>query len=173
MALRLIYEATEELRMQFKRIVAAIDTSDEIAPAVLTTAASLAKKDNADLRVVCVWPHPGVDTAALAADIGVNTGVTSQAALEQHRKGRVQCEIAMKSLVDEYAPGTNAIILDGDASEEVSKLAKEIDADIIVTGSHQRGFWGSLLHGSASREVIHEAPCAVFIVTKAFAERSD
>ena len=62
------------------------------------------------------------------------------------------------------------MVLDGEAADEVARYAKKLGADIIVTGSHQRNFWGALFQGSASRELIREAPCAVFLVTKAFAK---
>ena len=38
-------------------------------------------------------------------------------------------------------------------------------ADLIVVGSHGRGFWGRLL-GSVSNGVVHHAPCSVLVVRK-------
>ena len=37
--------------------------------------------------------------------------------------------------------------------------------DLIVVGSHGRGFWGRLL-GSVSDGVVHHAPCSVLVVRK-------
>lgn len=38
--------------------------------------------------------------------------------------------------------------------------------DLIVVGSHGRGFWGRLTLGSVSGAVTHHAPCSVMIVRK-------
>jgi len=159
--------------MQFKRIIAAIDVSDDLAVNVLRAADSLAQRDCANIRAVSVWPAPGVETSAFATDIGVTAAVAGQAALEQHEERRAICQKRLDELVEKYAPGASATVLDGDASEAVSKFAEKVDADLIVTGSHQRGFWGTLFQGSASHHFIHDAPCAVLIVTKAFAEKMD
>lgn len=37
-------------------------------------------------------------------------------------------------------------------------------ADLIVVGSHGRGFWGRLTLGSVSDAVVHHAPCSVLVV---------
>lgn len=43
-------------------------------------------------------------------------------------------------------------------------LATEWQADLIVVGSHGRGFWDRLTLGSVSDAVVHHAPCSVLIV---------
>ncbi len=159
--------------MQFTRIIAAVDISDNLASDVLRVADSFAHKNGANLRAVSVWPPLSVETSAFATDMGVTGAVAGQTALEQHQEGRIVCEERLGELVNKYAPGASATILDGDASQAVSDFAEEVDADMIVIGSHQRGFWGALFQGSAARHFIHDAPCAVFIVTKAYAEKLD
>lgn len=41
--------------------------------------------------------------------------------------------------------------------------AKDWNADLIVVGSHGRGFWGRLTIGSVSDAIVHHAPCSVLI----------
>ncbi len=154
--------------MQFKRIIAAVDVSDELAEKVLKAAHSLASRDGAALAAVTVWPP--LSTAPLGGDAGASAAVASQAAIEQHRVGRQSCHDRLAEFVAKAAPDAEPVILDGDAADETASYAEKTGADLIVTGSHQRGFWGSLLHGSASREVVHDAPCAVFIVTRRCAD---
>jgi len=48
----------------------------------------------------------------------------------------------------------------------IVERAREWNADLIVVGSHGRGFWGRLL-GSVSNGVVHHAPCTVLVVRKA------
>lgn len=56
-------------------------------------------------------------------------------------------------------------ILRGSPDQQIVEKAKEWKADLIVVGSHGRGFWGRLL-GSVSNGVVHHAPCSVLVVRK-------
>ena len=46
----------------------------------------------------------------------------------------------------------------------IVESAKDWKADLIVVGSHGRGFWGRLTLGSVSNAIIHHAPCSVLII---------
>lgn len=56
-------------------------------------------------------------------------------------------------------------IMKGPPDKEIVELAADWKADLIVVGSHGRGFWGRLL-GSVSDGVVHHAPCSVLVVRK-------
>lgn len=56
-------------------------------------------------------------------------------------------------------------ILRGAPDQQIIEKAKEWNADLIVVGSHGRGFWGRML-GSVSNGVVHHAPCSVLVVRK-------
>lgn len=51
----------------------------------------------------------------------------------------------------------------GPPEREIVNIARDWHADLIVVGSHGRGFWGRML-GSVSDGVIHHAPCSVLVV---------
>jgi nucleotide-binding universal stress UspA family protein len=51
----------------------------------------------------------------------------------------------------------------GPPEQEIVEMAKEWEADLVVVGTHGRGFWGRLL-GSVSDAVVHHAPCSVLVV---------
>lgn len=53
----------------------------------------------------------------------------------------------------------------GFADRLIVDKAVDWKADLIVVGSHGRGFWGRLL-GSVSNGVVHHAPCSVLVVRK-------
>ncbi|HRI04501.1 MAG TPA: universal stress protein [Pyrinomonadaceae bacterium] len=59
----------------------------------------------------------------------------------------------------------NTQIVNGDPGQQLVETAKAWDADLIVVGSHGRGFWGRLL-GSVSDGVTHHSPCSVLVVKK-------
>jgi nucleotide-binding universal stress UspA family protein len=54
-------------------------------------------------------------------------------------------------------------VVKGNPDEQIVELAREWGADLIVVGSHGRGFWGRLI-GSVSDAVVHHAPCSVLVV---------
>lgn len=157
--------------MQFKSIIAAIDLDDDLAEGVVSAAASLAHKDGAGLQIVSVWPALTAATPGFSAELGASSSVVTEALMEQHKEGRADAVKQLEAMTEKRAPSAKSVMLDGEAPDEVAQYAAKIGADVIVTGSHQRNFWGSLFQGSASMELVREAPCAVFLVTKAFAEK--
>jgi nucleotide-binding universal stress UspA family protein len=56
-------------------------------------------------------------------------------------------------------------VLRGAPDQQIVEKASEWGADLIVVGSHGRGFWGRLL-GSVSNGVVHHARCSVLVVRK-------
>jgi nucleotide-binding universal stress UspA family protein len=56
-------------------------------------------------------------------------------------------------------------VLRGSPDQQIVEKAKEWKADLIVVGSHGRGFWGRML-GSVSDGVVHHAPCSVLVVRR-------
>jgi nucleotide-binding universal stress UspA family protein len=59
---------------------------------------------------------------------------------------------------------------EGDAVDEILRVARDADADLIVLGTHGRTGLGRLLMGSVAEQVVRRAPCPVLVV-KAPAER--
>lgn len=59
--------------------------------------------------------------------------------------------------------GISTEILAGNPARAIVERANEWEADMIVVGSHGRGFWGRML-GSVSDGVAHHAPCSVLVV---------
>lgn len=56
-------------------------------------------------------------------------------------------------------------VIQGTPEREIVQFAETWGADLVVVGSHGRGFWGRLL-GSVSDAVVHQAPCSVLVVRK-------
>lgn len=56
-------------------------------------------------------------------------------------------------------------VVRGAAAQQIVEQAEKWKADLIVVGSHGRGFWGRLL-GSVSNSVVHHAPCTVLVVKR-------
>ena len=59
---------------------------------------------------------------------------------------------------------TNTRVLEGEPVEKVASLARSLNADLIVIGSHhQTGFLGRLFAPDNERNLIHRAPCSVLV----------
>ncbi len=52
----------------------------------------------------------------------------------------------------------------GDPGQAIVEIAEDWHSDLIVVGSHDRGFWSRALLGSVSDAVVHHAPCSVLVV---------
>ena len=55
-------------------------------------------------------------------------------------------------------------IMLGNPAEMILEAADQFGADLLIVGSHGRGFWGRLTLGSVSDAVVHHAKCPVLVV---------
>lgn len=60
--------------------------------------------------------------------------------------------------------GVATIVDVGRPAQKIVESATDIGAEIVVVGSHGRGFWGRLTLGSVSDSVVHHSPCSVLVV---------
>lgn len=147
------------------KILIATDGSDYSTAAVAECCRMVIRPESAEVLVVSAYENAYPLTAepfALSAeyyqqlDDAVREQATSfiTSAVEQIR-------LAFPS--DEFPIETE--VLRGTPAQQIVERAKEWNADLIVVGSHGRGFWGRLL-GSVSNGVVHHAPCSVMVVRK-------
>ncbi len=55
-------------------------------------------------------------------------------------------------------------LLIGSPESRIVETAEEMNADLIIVGSHGYNRWERLLLGSVSDSVVHHAPCSVLVV---------
>lgn len=55
-------------------------------------------------------------------------------------------------------------VLFGSPESRIVETAEEMNADLIIVGSHGYNSWERLLLGSVSDSVVHHAPCSVLVV---------
>lgn len=58
---------------------------------------------------------------------------------------------------------TSEVVM-GSPNRVIIDAANEWKAELVVLGSHGRGFWGRVMLGSVSDAVLHQAPCSVLVV---------
>jgi nucleotide-binding universal stress UspA family protein len=141
----------------FKRILYATDFSPA-AEHALGYAMSLAEEAQGALILVHVMEGPtlAATTSGVPIDLGrVNADVArdAQKALREavSPEARVWCE------AEEHVPF-------GRPADEIVRLAKEREAQVIVMGVHGRNALDLALFGSTTHQVIRKAPCPVLTI---------
>ena len=70
----------------------------------------------------------------------------------------------LKEILAERKVSILTELLNGSPESRIVEKAEEIEADLIIVGSHGYNRWERLLLGSVSDSVIHHAPCSVLVV---------
>ncbi len=137
----------------YNTILLAIDLSDE-ADQVASKAVSLAKADNAQLHIIHVIEPLSF---AYGGDIPMDFS-RIQEELQQ------QAEDQLNTFCEKHSIAANKQhIVIGRPETEIHALAEDLEADVIVLGSHGRHGLALLL-GSTANGVLHGANCDVLAV---------
>lgn len=140
-----------------KTILVGIDFSD-LAEPLVQCAARVAAAFGASLRLVHVAaPDPNIAHSSVWPQ-----EVRDELARELHEEHRQLEKFA--ETVEQVGVEAKAILARGEAAETLLDLAVQLDADLIVLGSHDRGKLQSLLPGSLVRQVVRTAPCGVMVL---------
>ncbi len=143
--------------MGYKRILVAIDLTDE-AEEVLTAARTVAdQQDDPQVSAVTVVRplthiYGGLDMAGLSASASLEEEMRNQAIA---KLTRLTAQFGIS--------GQDTYVRSGHPASEVHALADDLDADLIVIGTHGRHGLGLLL-GSTANGVLHGVQCDVLTV---------
>ncbi|MEE8059783.1 MAG: universal stress protein [Pseudomonadales bacterium] len=134
-------------------VLLAIDLSDE-AEHVASKALSLAKSNNATLHIIHVIEPLSF---AYGGDIPMDfSGIQDEI--------QKQAQIQLADFSTRHGiPEAQQHIAIGRPEKEIHSMAEELDADLIVVGSHGRHGLALLL-GSTANGVLHRATCDVLAV---------
>jgi nucleotide-binding universal stress UspA family protein len=74
--------------------------------------------------------------------------------------------IALADLARDVGPGASAttLVRHGKPFLEIIRAARELDADMLVIGSHGQSGLSETLFGSTAEKVVRKAPCPVLVV---------
>lgn len=137
----------------FRNIVVAVDLSDH-SEATARYAAVIAGRFGASLSVVYVYePVP----------VGEYVCESTFTILEEERDRlcKLLDEIAQK--VKPSGLMCKAVFLVGDPAEQIAKLARKVNADLIITGSNEATFLGRLFNLAKAPRIMRRAPCPVLV----------
>lgn len=145
------------------KILIATDGSNFSRKAVEKCCEMLNLSENPEIKIISVYEQ----MAPMATE---PFAISAQYYQEMMDLARKQCETYAADSAEHLKKrlnGTNVSIETqvylGAPARIVVDEAKEWGADLIVAGSHGRGFWGRLTIGSVSDAIVHHAPCSVLI----------
>jgi len=144
------------------RILIATDGSDFSKAAIEKCCQIITKPEEAAIKIVSVYQ------VVVPLDIHTASIEYSQELEEATRRQAEEFVKEAAAAVRECFPNSNIEITTqvsvGAADQALIETAKEWNADLVVVGSHGRGFWGRILIGSVSDSLVHHAPCSVLVV---------
>jgi len=142
--------------VRLRRIVVPIDLSSDAAKAI-DAAVGLAKRFDADLFLVHVYSEPY--SCAYAR------GPNAYAECEQQRLLAKSRLFAIRDRTRKEYSRCFAIFSQGvDLEEEISAVAKEIKADLIVVPAHHRNWLERLGEGSQAERIVRKSPCPILVI---------
>jgi nucleotide-binding universal stress UspA family protein len=136
-----------------RKVMVAVDLSDH-SEATARYAAEIARSFGASLSVIYVYkPVP----------LGEYVCESTLTILEEERDrlSKLLGELAQKVKVNGLI--CKAVFLVGDPAEQIARWAREVDADMIITGSSEPTFLGRLFHLAKAPRIMHRAPCPVLV----------
>mgnify|MGYP001165592713 CR=1 FL=1 len=145
------------------KVMIATDGSKFSQAAVNKACDFLGEKTGMEIKVVSAYEE---DYAMAAEPFAVSADLyreIAEAAENQARQNALSAAETIKKRLGEVTASITTAILKGNPPQQIVDIAEEWGADLIVVGSHGRGFWGRLL-GSVSDGVVHHAPCSVMVV---------
>jgi len=86
------------------------------------------------------------------------------AVVEAIEETRQRGKNALKELADSFDLEVETIFTEGDAGEEIVRVAEELNADLIVLGTHGHSGWKRFTIGGVAEFVGRHAPCAVLTI---------
>jgi nucleotide-binding universal stress UspA family protein len=143
------------------KVLIATDGS-EFSQAAIDKACELIKNaSETEIKLVSVYTLPTIATEPFMASPNLYQKVSEDSkeiANANIEKARI---VILNRLPNS---SVTAEVVMGSPSQMIIETADEWKPDLIVVGSHGRGFWARSLLGSISDAVIHHAPCSVLVV---------
>lgn len=146
------------------RILITTDGSDFSKAAVEKCCQMVVKPEDTAIKIVSVYE------LTLPLDVFPAPTDFSERLENSAREQAEEFAEQAAAMIREYFPDSNidltTQISTGAPEQVLVETAKDWSADLVVVGSHGRGFWERMLLGSTTDALVHHAPCSVLVVRK-------
>lgn len=149
-----------------KKILIALDY-DPTAQAIAEKGFMLAKAMGAEVTLLHVIADPVYYSSVNYSPIMGFSGYMDMEPMQTDitealkKESLVFLEKSKQHLADD---SIKTLVTEGNFADSILVTAKEIDADIIVMGSHSRSWLNDILVGSVTEKVLHSSAVPLFIV---------
>jgi nucleotide-binding universal stress UspA family protein len=154
------------------KILVATDGTDFSRAAVDKCCEIANQLTSAEIKVISVYePRHSIaaEPFAVSAEFYANMDKLSKEQADEWINDALKI---MRAKCGEAKVEFSGVVELGKPSQAIVETASSWDADLIVMGSHGRGFLERLTLGSVSNAVVHQAPCSVLIVKAAQTARA-
>lgn len=144
----------------YKRILAAYDGSPSGRSGLLECANFRQLLAGADLHLLAVAP--------IAAGVYLTEGFVPDTLQEEQNRAYREVLDEGLALLAERGVKAEGHLITGEPIDEISRLARELDVDLIVVGhGHRTSRFERWWRGSVGASLVEEAPCSVLVaITK-------
>ena len=144
------------MEASIKKIILATDFSD-ISKDASSHALQLARTYKAELKALHVFDPS-------AWNVPSHYYLASEGAVESLEEARQKGKDALKELAESFDLEVETIFNEGNPGHEIVRVAEELNADLIVLGTHGYSGWKRFTIGSVAEFVGRHAPCAVLTI---------
>ncbi|MBV9489360.1 MAG: universal stress protein [Verrucomicrobia bacterium] len=139
--------------LSIQRIVAAVDLPSR-AEATARYAVGIAKAFGAS--IVLVHVHAVVEVNEFMVEEDYRE-------LDRQRQAAQEALTKLTEILRRAYPPCEARFLIGDPAGQIALLARELNADLIITASHHPGLLTRLFNLDQAPHILHRAPCPVLV----------
>lgn len=146
------------------KILLATDGSEFSRRALEKCCQLVVKPENNEIKIVAVHENMYPVAAEPFAISAEYVEVMEAAGQKQAEEFLIQAEKHLRECLSDAAVEITKIVAKGAPDQQIVEEAEKWGADLIVVGSHGRGFWERVWLGSVSQAVVQHAPCSVLVV---------
>ncbi len=147
------------------KVLMAAEGSEFSRAAIEKCCEMFAKSSDAEIEIFSVYELllPPTEPFAVSADYIQKIDDQSE---KQATAVAAQAEEQIRAICPGLANRLTKKVVSGSPERAIVEEAEQRDADLIIVGSHDYGFWKRAWLGSVSNSVMQHAPCSVLVVRK-------